>query len=75
MHPNTYLSADHARECTFPSLALGCRTEQLIPDLVNHMVDTVTEKSAEPIAGPSHTSATTSGAALDHYEPHGIATN
>ena len=43
--------------------------------LVNHMIDAVTDKTAEPIAGPSHTSAGTSGAALNHHEPQGIAAN
>jgi len=39
------------------------------------MIDAATEKIAEPIAGPSHTSASTSGAMLNHHEPQEIAAN
>jgi len=46
-----------------------------LPFSVNHMIDTATEKSAEPIVGPSHTLANTSGTVLDHREPQEIATN
>ena len=41
---------------------------------VNHMIDTVTEKPPEPIAGPSHTSANT-GTVLGHNELEGIMAN
>jgi len=43
--------------------------------VVNHMIYTVAEKAAEPIAEPSHTSANTTGTVLDHREPQGIAAN
>ena len=42
---------------------------------VNHMIGTVTENDPEPIAGPSHTPANTTGTVLDHHEPQGIAAN
>ena len=41
---------------------------------VNHMIDTVTEKPPEPIAGPSHTSAN-AGTVLGHNELEGIRAN
>ena len=42
---------------------------------VNHMIDTLVEKTVEPIAGPSNTSASASGTVLNHHEPQGIAAN
>lgn len=42
---------------------------------VNHMIDTLTEKTVESIAGPSHISANTSETVLNHHEPQGIAAN
>jgi len=41
----------------------------------NHMIDAAAEKTAEPIASPSHTLASTSGTALNHHEPQGIVAN
>ena len=65
---------DHARECTFPPFVPAwCHAEQVVPVLVNHMIDTPTEKTAEPMAGSSQVLASASGTMMSHHEPHGIA--
>lgn len=80
MGPNTYLkfNADHARECTSSSFApLDHAVLNLLTVLVlvNHMIDTGSKALEGPIAGPSHTSASTSGMMLNHLEPQEIAAN
>jgi len=46
-----------------------------LPFSVNHMIDAATEKTTEPIVGPSHASASTSGTMLNHREPQEITAN